>query len=48
MMMYTPSMSRELWVFKIIMTYVFFIEFIYNTKIEEGDGADDNVYILHV
>jgi hypothetical protein len=37
-MMCTPYMSRELWVFKIIIIYIFFIEFIDNKKLEECDG----------
>jgi hypothetical protein len=32
MMMCTPCMSRELWVFKIIIIYVFYIEFIDTEK----------------
>jgi hypothetical protein len=80
MMMCTPCISRELLVFKIIIIYVFFVEFIDNEKnyrkvmwqmmmctptcliiiyvifleiidnkkIEESDGADDDVYILYV
>jgi hypothetical protein len=36
-------MPRELCVFKIIIIYAIFIEFIDNTKLEEVDGADDNV-----
>jgi hypothetical protein len=49
MMMCTSCMSRELRVFKIITVYaIFFVEFIDNEKIEEGDGADDDVYTLHV
>jgi hypothetical protein len=37
MMMCTPYMSRELQVFKIIIIYVFFIEFIDNKKLEKND-----------
>jgi hypothetical protein len=49
MMMYTPFMSRELQVFKIIIIYIVFHR-IYRKwkKWEEGDGADDDVYILYV
>jgi hypothetical protein len=49
MMMYTPFMSRELQVFKIIIIYTVFHR-IYRKwkKLEEGDGADDDVYILYV
>jgi hypothetical protein len=32
MMMCTPYMSRELWVFEIIIIYAFFVEFIDNEK----------------
>jgi hypothetical protein len=47
-MMCTPCISKELWVFKIIIIYTIFVEFIDNeNKLEEGDGADDNVYTLH-
>jgi hypothetical protein len=43
MMMYTPSMLRELWIFKIILIYVnFFLEFIDNEKIEESDETYDD------
>jgi hypothetical protein len=41
-------MSRELRVFKIIIIYAIFIEFIENEKLEEGDGADEDVYTMHV
>jgi hypothetical protein len=47
-MMYTPYMLRKLRVFKIIMIYVIFLEFIDNKKLEECDGVDDDTYILHV
>jgi hypothetical protein len=47
MMMCTPYMSKELRVFKIIIIYAFFIEFIDNKKLEEGDVTDDDVYTLH-
>jgi hypothetical protein len=44
MMMCIPCISRELQVFKIIFIYVnFFIEFIGNEKVEEGDKEDDDV-----
>jgi hypothetical protein len=48
MIMCTPCRSRELRVFKIIIIYTFFVEFIDNKKIEECDGANDDVYTLHV
>ncbi len=49
MMMCTPDMLRELRVFKIIIIYAIFIEFIdKEKKLEEGDGVDDDVYNLHV
>jgi hypothetical protein len=32
MMICTPCISRELWVLKIIIIYIFFIEFIDNKK----------------
>jgi hypothetical protein len=49
MMIYTPYMLRELWVFKIIIIYaIFFIEFIYNKKLEENNGADEDVCTMHV
>jgi hypothetical protein len=48
MMMCTPYMLRELQVFKIIIIYVFFVEFIDNKKLEEYDKADADVYIIHV
>jgi hypothetical protein len=41
-------MSRELRIFKIIIIYAIFIEFIDNKKLEESDEADDDVYTLHV
>jgi hypothetical protein len=44
MMMCTSYMLRELRVFKIIIIYVFFIEFIDNKKLEECDRAGDDVY----
>jgi hypothetical protein len=47
-MMYTSCMVRELQVFKIIIIYNFFIEFIDNKKLEECDGKNDDVYTLHV
>jgi hypothetical protein len=47
-MMCTSCMLRELQVFKIIIIYTFFIWFINNKKLEEGDDADNYVYILHV
>jgi hypothetical protein len=37
--MFTFCISRELWVFKIIIIYIFFIEFIDNEKIEEVVGG---------
>jgi hypothetical protein len=44
MMMCTPCMSREMHVFKIIIIYAFFIEFIDNEKnLEECDGGDADV-----
>jgi hypothetical protein len=46
--MCTPLMSRELQIFKIIIIYIIFIEFTDKEKIKQGDGADDNIYILHV
>jgi hypothetical protein len=33
-MMCTPFMSRELWIFKVIIIFAFFIEFIDNLKIK--------------
>jgi hypothetical protein len=47
-MMCTLSMSRELWVFKIIIIYTIFIEFIDNKKLEKDDGADNDVYTMYV
>jgi hypothetical protein len=47
MMMCIPCMSRKLQIFKIIITYTFFIKFIDNEKIEEDDGAHDDVYTMH-
>jgi hypothetical protein len=44
-MMCTPYMSRELCVFKIIIIYIFFIEFIDNKKLDECDRHD--VYTMH-
>jgi hypothetical protein len=41
-------MSRELQMFKIIIIYIFFVEFINTRKIEEDDVTDDDVYTLHV
>jgi hypothetical protein len=42
-------MSRELRVFKIIIIYAFFVEFIDNEKLEQDDVIDvDDVYTLHV
>jgi hypothetical protein len=41
MMMCTPSMSNY-------YLCEFFIEIIDNEKIDEGDGADDDVYTMHV
>jgi hypothetical protein len=38
---------NELWVFKIIIIYVIFIEFIYK-KLEEGNRTDDYMYTIHV
>jgi hypothetical protein len=38
-MMFTFYISRELRVFKIIIIYIFFIEFIDNEKIEEVVGG---------
>jgi hypothetical protein len=32
--MCTPFMSRELWIFKVIIIFAFFIEFIDNLKIK--------------
>jgi hypothetical protein len=47
--MCTPCMLRELRIFKIIIIYIFFLEFIDNEKqLEEGDGVDDDVYTMHV
>jgi hypothetical protein len=48
MMICTSCTSRELLVFKIIIIYIIFIEFIDNKNLEEGDGVDDNVYTLDV
>jgi hypothetical protein len=48
MMMCTPCISIELWVFKIIIIYAIFLEFIDSEKIEKDDGADDDVYTMHV
>jgi hypothetical protein len=47
-MMCTPYISRELWIFKIIIIYEFFIEFISNEKIAEDDEAVDDAYSIHV
>jgi hypothetical protein len=41
-------MSGELQMFKIIIIYIFFVEFINTRKIEEDDVTDDDVYTLHV
>jgi hypothetical protein len=46
--MFTFCISRELRVFKIIIIYIFFIEFIDNEKIEEVVGGDDDVYPLYI
>jgi hypothetical protein len=44
MMMCAPYMSRELQIFKIIIIYAIFLEFIDNEiKLEEDDGVDDDV-----
>jgi hypothetical protein len=40
----TSCISKELWVFKIIIIYAFFIKFIDNKKLEKSDGVDDDVY----
>jgi hypothetical protein len=41
--------SRELRVFKLIIIYIFLLEFIDNKKqLEEGDKVDNDVYISHV
>jgi hypothetical protein len=48
MMMCTPCMSRELKVFKIIIIYAIFVEFIDNKKLEEYDMVDDDMYTLLV
>jgi hypothetical protein len=32
----------------LIIIYVIFLEIIDNKKLEENDGANDDVYILHV
>jgi hypothetical protein len=48
MMMCKRCMSRELRIFKIIIIYAFFIEFIDNKKLEEDDEADNDMYTLHV
>jgi hypothetical protein len=37
MMMCTSCISRQLWVFKIIIIYAFFVEFIDNEKIIENE-----------
>jgi hypothetical protein len=41
-------MSRELKVFKIIIIYAIFVEFIDNKKLEEYDMVDDDMYTLLV
>jgi hypothetical protein len=44
MMMCAPYMPRELRIFKIIIIYAIFLEFIDNEiKLEEDDGVDDDV-----
>jgi hypothetical protein len=48
MIIYTPYLSRELRIFKIIIIYIFFIEFIDNEKIRGIDEANDDIYMLHV
>jgi hypothetical protein len=48
MIMCTRCILRELQVFKIIIIYAIFIEFIDNKKLEEDNGADDDVYIMQV
>jgi hypothetical protein len=48
MMMCTPCILRKLQVFKIIIIYAIFIKFIDNKKLEEDNGADDDVYIMQV
>jgi hypothetical protein len=46
-MMYTPYMSRELCVFKIIIIYIF-LGFI-DKKLEKDDRVeDDDMYTLHI
>jgi hypothetical protein len=47
-MMCTSCMLKELGIFKIIIIYVIFLEFIDNKKLENYDGTDDVVYTLHV
>jgi hypothetical protein len=48
MMMSTSYMSRELGVFKIIIIYAFFIEFIDNKKIRGGDDVYICLIIIYV
>jgi hypothetical protein len=41
-------MSKELYL-RTCRGYVnFYLEFINNKKVEEGDGTDDDVYTMHV
>jgi hypothetical protein len=47
-MMCAPCMSRELLVFKIIIIYIYFLEFIDNEKLKKCDVTDDNVYTMYV
>jgi hypothetical protein len=46
--MRTPSILRDLRVFKIIIIYIIFLEFIDNEKLEEDGGVNDNVYTMHI
>jgi hypothetical protein len=47
MMMCIFCMSRELWIFKIIIIYVSFLQFI-DKKLEKDDRTDSDVYTLHI
>jgi hypothetical protein len=48
MIMCISYMSKELYL-RTCRGYVnFYLEFINNKKVEEGDGTDDDVYTMHV
>jgi hypothetical protein len=44
--MCTPYILRELYLMIYSGCVIFFIEFIDNKKLEECNGADNNIYIL--